>query len=385
MRIATVTLISVIVAQIAFQGKTKADITNLDSLTGGPGLPDFMKPKATPKKETPQSSEPTAPSGIVTANPLIEKYRTMAAEAEQFTSALGNRSALEGYLSSCKECEFRKEAMVHIQQLKEKALDILRYSMDCPFKGRTEVYDEPVREAGTNRRLIELQFIGDSDTFNFELKSEDRRHIDVFGKNLVKVSRSKEVYFGKFSNLGFVVSEPSSEGAALLVECLGGKCLKRTYEGEFNNSSLEADVEVPFCDARTAENARIALQTLRGPLKLSFWDHNGSLVKLIEEGVARRFYYERPSEPMAAVVSKGDLLFEGRDEGTHYSGEATLFKSGCPELKYHVEGNVSVNACHATITMSGKAPRRGSNCEPTGGYHDDVLTFVLQPGGDCRK
>jgi hypothetical protein len=108
----------------------------------------------------------------------------------------------------------------------------------------------------------------------------------------------------------------------------------------------------------------------------SIWEHNDSLLYLIQDGQYVDFYYERPKQAVADTgVQQGTLLFTGEKSGGGYTGEAFVFRRGCPPASYEVSGQVSNEG--RTLTLSGTAPRRDASCHIVE-RHEDVLIFNFQ-------
>ena len=60
----------------------------------------------------------------------------------------------------------------------------------------------------------------------------------------------------------------------------------------------------------------------------SFWDHNGSTVRLQDNGSERIFTYEYPSVKMQnAGVSQGDILFSGIKKAINIMVPHTFFQN----------------------------------------------------------
>lgn len=107
-----------------------------------------------------------------------------------------------------------------------------------------------------------------------------------------------------------------------------------------------------------------------------FWNHNGSLMKLVADGELRRFQYHVPRPGIIDEgVTPGDLLFEGRRSGLTYSGTAYVFSRRCGRIAYAVSGHVADD--ERRVTMRGQAPRLASNCRIIG-YRPDELVFELE-------
>lgn len=108
----------------------------------------------------------------------------------------------------------------------------------------------------------------------------------------------------------------------------------------------------------------------------SYWNHNGSVMRLVAEGNQRYFYYHQPSDKMQkAGVYAGELLFDGTKQGNHYHGTARVFSQYCQEpLTYGVSGNVSPN--QTKITLIGTREKYAKGCRATGKTAKDTLVFT---------
>lgn len=108
------------------------------------------------------------------------------------------------------------------------------------------------------------------------------------------------------------------------------------------------------------------------------WNHNGSAMKLIASGNARRFVYLRPRDGLRGEgVSEGTVLFEGTRSGDTYSGTAYLFSRVCGPQAYQVRGAVSNN--DRLVTLSGQAPRLSTRCAIMGHSPDTLVFEYLGP------
>lgn len=108
----------------------------------------------------------------------------------------------------------------------------------------------------------------------------------------------------------------------------------------------------------------------------SYWDHNGSLVSLADNGSDRIFFYERPRAVLeAAGVTPGTILFKGSFSGSSmkYAGEAMLFSRKCGPIAYKMAGKVSAD--YRRVTLRGKRPVRDGTCRRTG-TRDETLEFT---------
>jgi len=115
------------------------------------------------------------------------------------------------------------------------------------------------------------------------------------------------------------------------------------------------------------------------------WDHNDSIMKLVENGKKHRFVYEQPRETLkAAGVSTGTILFDGEEkQDGRLSGYAKLFRKGCDPIDYFVEG--SFDKAKGEVVLQGQAPiYSGKGCKITG-YSDSGSASKLRftrLGGD---
>jgi hypothetical protein len=108
----------------------------------------------------------------------------------------------------------------------------------------------------------------------------------------------------------------------------------------------------------------------------SFWNHNGSVMRLRADGSTRTFLYEQPRPGIAAEgVRRGTVLFQGTITGDsgHYSGTALIFSARCGNRPYQVDGQLGNDGY--VIRLNGRAPRvNQSTCQPNG-FKDDKLVF----------
>ncbi len=107
----------------------------------------------------------------------------------------------------------------------------------------------------------------------------------------------------------------------------------------------------------------------------SFWDHNGSTVRLQDNGNERIFTYEYPSVKMQnAGVSQGDILFSGIKKGNKYYGTAHVFSKYCgSSLPYEVKGNVYSGP---KVILIGTRPSYDAGCINSGRMITDKLVFT---------
>ena len=103
------------------------------------------------------------------------------------------------------------------------------------------------------------------------------------------------------------------------------------------------------------------------------WDHNGSVLYLVENGSSREFRYQKPRPGMLEAGARpGSLLFRGQVDNGQYSGTAYLFNPHCGAIPYQVKGPVLDN--DERIMLTGQVPQVGRNCR-TYGYHTSNLEF----------
>lgn len=95
------------------------------------------------------------------------------------------------------------------------------------------------------------------------------------------------------------------------------------------------------------------------------WDHNGSVMSLVENGSSREFHYQTPRPGMVeAGAHSGSLLFRGRVDNGQYSGTAYIFNPHCGAIPFQVTGTALDN--DERIVLTGQAPQVGRNCRVSG-------------------
>lgn len=107
----------------------------------------------------------------------------------------------------------------------------------------------------------------------------------------------------------------------------------------------------------------------------SCWTHNGSLMRLGDNGDKRWFTYEVPREVLKpAGVEQGTLLFEGAKVGNRYVGTARVFSRACPgnPAEYGVAGPIDNGGLRVTLVGERKIFK---DCQPTVQTTTDVLVF----------
>ncbi len=93
----------------------------------------------------------------------------------------------------------------------------------------------------------------------------------------------------------------------------------------------------------------------------SLWDHDGSTLLLITDGMQRKFYYETPRPGLIEIgVLRGTLFFVGQQKGRAYRGIARVFSKRCGATPYSVSGEISEDS--QTILVRGKAPSLDGQC-----------------------
>lgn len=107
----------------------------------------------------------------------------------------------------------------------------------------------------------------------------------------------------------------------------------------------------------------------------SFWDHNGSTMRLQDYGNERIFTYEYPSVRMQkAGITQGDVLFNGFRKGDKYYGTARVFSKYCDySLPYKVNGNVYSGP---KVVLTGTRDSYSAGCIRNGRKVTDKLVFT---------
>jgi hypothetical protein len=110
----------------------------------------------------------------------------------------------------------------------------------------------------------------------------------------------------------------------------------------------------------------------------TIWDHNGSVMYLVENGSSREFHYQKPRLGMlGAGAGPGSLLFRGQVDNGQYSGTAYLFNPHCGAIPYQVKGPVLDN--DERIMLTGQVPQVGRNCRTYGSYTSNLEFRRLKP------
>lgn len=105
----------------------------------------------------------------------------------------------------------------------------------------------------------------------------------------------------------------------------------------------------------------------------SYWNHNGSLMRLSANGAARAFFYAAPRPGIVnAGVQPGTLFFDGWRDGDRYRGTARVFSASCGASTFYIEGWV---ASETHVILEGWRPVF-HNCQPTGDQTWERLEFT---------
>jgi hypothetical protein len=131
-----------------------------------------------------------------------------------------------------------------------------------------------------------------------------------------------------------------------------------------------------YCKETRQQQAQRADGVAANMQSATYWDHNGSKMRLIASATDRQFVYYEPRQGMIDVgVRAGTVLFSGKRQGNSYSGSAYIFTPHCGTLRYEVTGTVSED--DRQVTLHGNVPTTNSMCEVVG-YKDDTLIFTYQ-------
>lgn len=110
----------------------------------------------------------------------------------------------------------------------------------------------------------------------------------------------------------------------------------------------------------------------------SFWDHNGSVMRLVENGNERMFLYEIPTQRMMKTgVGRGTILFDGHKNGDKYFGTSNVFSKNCfHDLTYKVSGTVNSGPKVVLIGKRDEYKTSNNDCKATGKVVTDKLVFT---------
>jgi hypothetical protein len=108
------------------------------------------------------------------------------------------------------------------------------------------------------------------------------------------------------------------------------------------------------------------------------WDHNGSVMYLVENGSSREFHYQKPRPGMMEAGARpGSLLFRGQVDNGQYSGTAYIFDPRCGAIPFQAKGPVLDN--DERIMLTGQMPKVGRNCRTYGSYTGNLEFRRLKP------
>lgn len=176
-----------------------------------------------------------------------------------------------------------------------------------------------------------------------------------------------------------VVSSPAAEiERPVLAPAPTGKSQSAWVSGTTAEIEKQAVTPAPVEDSQSTwmsgTTAEIEKQVVVAPnsvqVRVSLWNHNGSVLRLQAVGRSRRFYYVEPGAGLPA--KSGDMVFEGVREGLTYSGRSFHFSEKCTPIAYHVKGSVSPD--ETTVKMRGRRPRSDAQCHIVS-YVDEELVF----------
>src|SRR5690348_5802086 len=90
--------------------------------------------------------------------------------------------------------------------------------------------------------------------------------------------------------------------------------------------------------ATLAETSSRAEMQTESPQR-TLWDHNGSVMYLVANGLSREFYYQKPRPGMLDAGSRpGSLLFRGQVNSGQFLGTAYIFNPHCGPIAFEVKG-----------------------------------------------
>jgi hypothetical protein len=110
----------------------------------------------------------------------------------------------------------------------------------------------------------------------------------------------------------------------------------------------------------------------------AIWDHNGSVMYLVANGLSREVYYQKPRPGMLdAGARPGSLLFRGEVNNEQYLGTAYIFNLHCGPIPFEVKGPILDD--DKRIVLTGRAPRVDRNCRTYGSYTSNLEFRRLNP------
>ena len=130
----------------------------------------------------------------------------------------------------------------------------------------------------------------------------------------------------------------------------------------FAVAAIVASVTIAVGLTETGTSAHAQTQT--APPESTIWDHNGSVVYLVTNGLSREIYYQKPRPGMLdAGARPGSVLFRGEVNSGQYLGTAYIFNPHCGPIPFEVKGPILDDQ---RIVLTGQAPRVGRNCQTYG-------------------
>jgi len=125
-------------------------------------------------------------------------------------------------------------------------------------------------------------------------------------------------------------------------------------------------------------------QTQTASAEPTIWDHNGSVVYLVANGLSREFHYQKPRAGMLEVGARpGSLLFRGEIDNGQYSGTAYIFSPHCGPIPFQVKGPILDN--EERIMLTGQAPRLGRNCRAYDSSTSNLEFRRLKPNDGAQS
>jgi hypothetical protein len=119
-------------------------------------------------------------------------------------------------------------------------------------------------------------------------------------------------------------------------------------------------------------------QTQTASPEPTIWDHNGSVMYLVENGSSREFHYQKPRPGMLEAGARpGSLLFRGQVDNGQYAGTAYIFDPRCGAVPFQAKGPVLDN--DERIILTGQMPKVGRNCRTYGSYTGNLEFRRLKP------
>ena len=179
-----------------------------------------------------------------------------------------------------------------------------------------------------------------------------------------------------------VITNEEEKLACLHINCYRSILKEVVREGARKYLARYAEAQTPVAPAPTeapvepSEDAK-KTEPATQQSKRSFWTHNRSRMYMTEDGTRRQIYYEDPRAGLKEVgVKQGTLLFDGVVDGTTLSGTAYVFAKNCDPLSFAVKGKLTRDGKRMTLT--GKAPRVGTQCRIAGDHNEKLVFDFLQ-------